>query len=544
MERSSVQRLMIALAVAVVFATSLPVPFISWDDPIYVTASTRTQTPGWAGFFDVWSSSAAWRGETIEFFPLRDTAYWVLWQLVGPMPAVFHLLSMFVHLAVALMLIELGVAIGLERKTAFWGALLFAVHPVHVESVTWVSGLKDPLCTLLILSSVLSYVRYRREGRQRHFVACLAFMIGALLTKSLGLVTPLLLLGIDWLEGKSSWTQSLRRLAGPAIISALFLVQFVLIGRANGVINPPHGGSWGQHVFLMSWAFARYVQQALVPATFKIHYCFENLGGLFDARLLGIAAVLIAMGLIVRLAFRNRLVGFLLLWFLACLAPVANLIPFPAIMADRYLYAPSIAACFAIAWAFELLAPRLMVPARAALIVLFGLVTLGRGVFWQDERNLWEEAVEGDVCLEDHLPQAAVMYAKYAESIVNDDPSSALTAYRKAVTHRAFRDLDATSRATHLSGAAHAARQAKDEALAQQWLQQAIAQRPEADIMWGLGVLNLGDGKLQGAERLAVALSVEPARYCPVLEKLFAAGPALVEISRLVELRAACAVPR
>lgn len=540
MEKSWVQRVLIVLAVAVVFSTSLPVPFISWDDPIYVTASTRTQTPGWAGLVEVWNSSAAWRGEAIEFFPLRDTAYWVVWQLVGPRPAVFHLLSVLVHAAVAVLLIELGVAIGLARKTSFWGALLFAVHPVHVESVTWVSGLKDPLCALLIIASVLSYARYRREGLRGHYVACLAFMVGALLTKSLGLVTPLLLLGLDWLENRLSF----RRLAGPVMISALFLVQFVLIGRANGVINPPHGGSWGQHVFLMSWAFARYVQQALVPATFKIHYCFENLAGLFDARLLGIAAVLIALVLVTRLARTNRLVGFLLVWFLACLAPVANLIPFPAIMADRYLYAPSIAACFAIAWGLELLAPRLMVPARAALILLFGLVTLGRGMFWQDERNLWEEAVEGDVCLEDHLPQAAVMYAKHAESIVAEDPSGALASYRKAVTHRAFRELDATSRANHLAGAAFAARQAKDEALAGQWLQQAIAQRPEADILWGLGVLHLGDGQLQGAEQLAVALSLEPVRYCPLLQNLFAARPALVEVSRLVELRTACEAPR
>lgn len=539
MERSWAQRAVVAFAAAVVFSTSLPVPFIYWDDPIYVTASARTQTPGLAGFLQLWDSSSAWRGEGIEFFPLRDLAYWAVWQLFGGRPAAFHLLSVLIHLAVAVLVLELGVAIGLSRKTSFWGALLFAVHPIHVESVTWVSGLKDPLCGLLMIAAVLSYARHRREGRRSDYAWCLAFMVGALLTKSVGAVTPALLLAYDWLQPRGSWREALTRLLGPAVISALFLVQFVLIGRANGVLNPPHGGSWGQHVFLMGWAFTRYVQQALVPATFRIHYCFPNLESPLDPRLLGIAAALTALALAVRFSRAHRLAGFLLAWFLACLAPVANLIPFPAIMADRYLYLPSVAACLALGWGLEQLAPRLQGPVRAAIIVIFGLVTLGRGVFWQDEGNLWAEAVEGDVCLEDHLPQAAVMYFKYGESIEDEDPQAALEAYRKGVTHRAFHDLDATSRANFLSGAAFAARQGHDEALAHEWLEGAIALRPDPETMWQLGAMRLTAHQLQGVEQLAVAISLEPARYCPRLEGMLSATPQL-QHPRLEQLRAAC----
>ncbi len=539
MEKSWAQRAVIAFAVAAVFCTSLPVPFIFWDDPIYVTASARTQTPGLAGFLQLWDSTAARSGEGIEFFPLRDLAYWAVWQLVGGVPAAFHLLSILVHLGVALLVLELGVVIGFSRKAAFWGALLFAVHPVHVESVTWVAGLKDPLCGLLMIASVLSYARHRREGRRSDYAWCLAFMVAALLCKSVGLVTPALLLAFDWLEPRGGWRASFARLLAPAVISAVFLAQFLAIGRANGVLNPPHGGSWGQHVFLMGWAFARYVQQSVVPATFKIHYCFPNLESALDPRLWGIAAVLIALGLALRFARTQPRGRFLLVWFLACLAPVANIIPFPAIMADRYLYLPSVAACLALAWALESVAPRLQGLVRVAIVVIFGLVTLGRGLFWQVEGNLWAEAVEGDVCLEDHLPQAAVMYFKYGESIEAEDPSGALVAYRKGVTHRAFRDLDALSRANYLTGAVFAARQAGDEGQATAWLGDAIALRPDAEAMWQLGAMRLRSQQLQGAEQFAVAISLEPARYCPRLVALLDANPSL-QHPRLEHLREGC----
>src|SRR5262245_12724790 len=151
MERPSVQRAVVAFAALVAFTTSLSVPFISWDDTIYVTASARTQTPGLKGLLQVWDSSSAWRGETIEFFPLRDFAYWTTWQLFGAQPLVFHLLSMLVHALVAVLVLELFATLGFSRQLAFWGALLFAVHPVHVESVTWVSGLKDPMCSAFII---------------------------------------------------------------------------------------------------------------------------------------------------------------------------------------------------------------------------------------------------------------------------------------------------------------------------------------------------------------------------------------------------------
>lgn len=531
--------LIVGAAVAA-YLTSLPVPFIFWDDPLYVTGNLRVQAPGLAGLAALWDSGPAWRGEMVEYFPLRDSLYWLTWQLAGALPLAYHLLSLLAHLGVSLSVLPLARRLGFSAATGWWGALLFAVHPAHVEAVTWVSGLKDPVCTLLVIGAVLSYFRFRERGGRGWYAAVLALSLAALLTKSLGLVTPVLLLAVERLYFTSTWRQVAARLALPVLLSGVFLVQFVLIGRANGVINPPHGGSWAQHGFLMAWALVRYVQQAFLPVTFRIHYCFPPLSSALDPRLLGIAAGLTAIALAVRFGRREHRAAALLAWFFACLAPVANVIPFPSMMADRYLYASSLAACLAVPWAAEQLRERVRWLLLVGLAAVFALVTAARGVFWQHEPNLWAEVVEDGACRDDRLVQAAVMYLKHGENL--EDPVAALEAYEVGLSHRAFPELAPTARANFLAGGAAIARRAGQPQLAERWFAQAAAQRPDAELLFGMGLLGLERRPAQSREVVALAVSLDPARWCPKLAEVLARRPALSE-GRLGEVLASCPRP-
>lgn len=558
------QLLAVAAAAMAAFATSATNPFIPWDDNLYVASNPRVQRAGLEGLQALWSANDVWERRFIEFFPLRDSVYWATWQLFGDAPTAFHVVNIVAHAVVSVLVLLLGRKLRLPGAAALWGALLFAVHPIHVESVTWVSALKDPMFTGFMLGSVLSFLRYRERGRARDYVLCVVLMVAALLCKSLALSTPVLLLAIErWLEPRSPWRTSLARVAAPALIAALFLVQFTLIGKINGVVIPPHGGSWGQHVFLMSWALVRYVQQVVAPTSFRIHHCFEPLEGVADPRLLAIVLVLVAIVAAVSFTWRRqRLAGLLIVWFFACLLPVANIVPFPAIMADRYLYSPSVAACLLLGWGLTSLGERRRWMVLAATVVLGG-VTLARGVVWKDHRNLWAEAIEDDACMKDGLTSAVMMYLNHAQW--TPDAQSSLAAFEKALAHPKFEALRLEERVLYLRQGQERALSLGHRELALRWSDEAVRLAPRdpkvwlsrvevmgdpkaaleaaehafglersADTFWTLGLQRLANGQAVGANDVLSGLHLAPRKYCADFLRLLDAqlSPYRAELER------------
>jgi hypothetical protein len=331
----------------------------------------------------------------------------------------------------------------------------------------------------------------------------------------------------------------------------------MLIGRINHVIEPPHG-TWGQHVFLMLWALVRYVQQALAPATFRIHYCFAPWAGGFDLRVAGLIGAAVGLVALFVLARRVRFFGFLMAWFFACLGPVANIIPFPAVMADRYLYASSIAACLGVAWGVSFLAQRLHRPLLIGATVVLALVTVARGVFWSNPDDLWAEVVEDGACQEDTLTASTVMILKAAQSLEARDPAASLDFYAKGFSHKGFASLSPLDRSTPYSRAGLLAHRVGREDLALEWSKQAVTLEPSraaawlyratsindpvigldaawrafrldpsAESAWVLGVMRLLNGDDGGAALVADAVRLDRDWYCPRLKETLESRPQL-----------------
>jgi len=576
LERRLVQVAIVVLAAVAVYATSLKVPFLAWDDTYYVTLSGRTQHQGLAGFLNLWSLDDVWAGRFLEFFPLRDSVYWTVLQLFGRNPVPFHIVSIIAHALASALVLALAYRLGFPQRIAFWGSLLFAVHPIHVESVAWIASLKDPMFMSFILGSLLFYASYRERTQPRHYALALGCLVAALLVKGIAICTPLLFVAIERLsKSKTPWRLVLMRVTGPAVIAAIFALQFVMVGRAANAITAPHGGSWANHAFLSAWAFVRYVQQAFVPASFALHYCFRPASGPTDVRLLLIIATLVTA--VVLFAFargRASLVALLIAWFFICLAPVANVIPHSALMADRYLYAPSVASCLAISY----LVSRLPGVARPILLgsiaVVFAGVTLLRGVVWQSEANLWQEVVQNPACQEDSLPTTAVAFLKHAG--FQKDPQSALQAYGTGIQHVGFRSLLPQDRCYYLASASRAALAIGDRQrargyaeratqtcphLASSWasLASAVASvdppaavesanrayrlAPHAGNQWQLGQARLAAGDPGGAEDVGAAVMRAPQRLCGAFDGWLAQLPA-GQRGGLQQAQAVCASRR
>ena len=149
----------VALLVAATLAVFAPVMLqggFFWDDYELIVNNPLVHSPG--GLRDFWFST-----KNFDYFPLTSTTFWIEWRVWGNWAQPYHVLNVLLHLGSALMLWRIFRE--LKVPGAFWGALLFAVHPVNVESVAWISERKNTLSMFLASLSLLLYLRFERDRR-------------------------------------------------------------------------------------------------------------------------------------------------------------------------------------------------------------------------------------------------------------------------------------------------------------------------------------------------------------------------------------------
>lgn len=553
MERTSPPRLwpldaLLLVLCVVAFGPGMPGGLIRYDDSIYIFRNTELLgRPGWAGLAAVWDGSRAWSGQFVEFFPLRDSVYWLLFQRWETWGLPYHLASLAFHVLSSVLALRLALVLGLSRWAAAAAALLFAVHPIHVESVEWASGLKDPMYTAFLFGSLLVFARLRERPRPWLLPLSLLLFIGALLVKSMALSLPLLLVAMErWVGTPTPWRVIAQRLSGVVVISALFLVQFVLIGKANAAVVGPHGGDWSSHLVLSAWAQVKYLKQALMPSTFRLIYCFEPPTGLTDPRLLVAVLLLAAVGFLLWWWRRQPLLRFGIVWYFACLLPVSNVVPFPAVMADRYLYAAVFGVCVVLALLLERLSERGRGPVLIAAVGALTLTCAMRSALWLDEENLWAETDEDPACLVDRSRPA--VDAHLLRFRATKDPRVALQAIERALATPGLEQsshlCDALQNGALLTAelgepergeawARSAVERCPAEALSWSALAQALrrhqpalaldaAQRawrlePNPSAQALVGLLRVEAGQAAGKDLVLEAVKQDPAQVCPAL---------------------------
>jgi tetratricopeptide (TPR) repeat protein len=189
-----------------------------WDDDRHITRSDLRSAEGLSRiWFDL--------GATQQYYPLTHSAFWVLQRLWGDDTLGYHLMTIILHVFSAFL-----VAILLERLAvpgAWLAALLFALHPVHVESVAWISELKNTLSGVLYLSAALAYLHFDSSRRKLPYALAMVLFILALLSKTVTATLPAALLVVFWWQrGKLNWRRDV-----------LPLLPFFMLGAAGGLLT-------------------------------------------------------------------------------------------------------------------------------------------------------------------------------------------------------------------------------------------------------------------------------------------------------------------
>jgi protein O-mannosyl-transferase len=160
-----------------------------WDDDIMLTENRFVKAPD--GLRAIWFST-----KLPDYFPMTSTALWLQWRVWGNHATGYHLVNIFLHALGAVMLWR--VMIRLKVRGAWFAAALFALHPVNVESVAWITELKNTLSMVFYAVSVYSFLRFEDSEQRRWYGVALGAFALALLSKTAVAPLPVVLLGLAW----------------------------------------------------------------------------------------------------------------------------------------------------------------------------------------------------------------------------------------------------------------------------------------------------------------------------------------------------------
>ncbi len=413
---------LVVLVVAVYWPT-VKFDFVNWDDPWYVINNPLIRSWHPSNLMQV-----ATQVVTRNFAPATIASFLVDHTVWGLWPGGYHLTNVFLHAINSVLVYVLVVQLSRNRSIGWATAALFALHPVQIETVAWISSRKGLLSASFILSSLICWLRPERTGKQEGLG--LLFLGLALLSKAIAVVVPPVVLLYDMLICRRSFAESLARQFIPGLM-ALWLLLATMSAQTTIV-----GGVRGH--FALNKLQILAVDSVIVWRYMGMLAWPDQLCVLYDPPVSGIALKMTAaivgwlvVSLVVwRCRRRYPMAAFACAMFALFLIPVLNLFPITTLMNDRYLYLPSVPV-FALAAAG--LARVLKVTDsqavcelthdwadKARTCLMWGTVTAG--VFgcavmtarhlpvWRNGRSLWTHTVQ-------HVPQLPVVQIQLANTL-------------------------------------------------------------------------------------------------------------------------------
>lgn len=410
--------LILAIAAFTVFANTLDGDFV-YDDKRQILKNPLIQDAtlyGKALTSDVWAFKGDGSIAASNYF--RPTFVLLLifnFGLFGTNPFGWHLLNIFLHIGVCLLGFLLLRKWNLDDFTAFGIALLFAVHPVHTESVAWISGSPDLLFGLCFLASVWFAdnfaKRYSIEANEKHgakyyldLIFALIFYAFALGSKEVGILCfPIFAL----IFAKESGKSNAIKLTIPFLICAVvyFVARYFAIG---GISHPTEDAvSFGDTIFTIPSMFVFYLKQTIFPLWLGANHPLRPIGGFdfvnFLIPLIVSVAVLIGFYFLAKRSFVQK-IGLAI--FILTLLPAMNAsgFMFEQIVHDRYLYFPLLGFLMLVLPFFaEMLNKFVGEKGKSAFIALIILLAVPLSIktysynkIWKNELALWKQAVEID----------------------------------------------------------------------------------------------------------------------------------------------------
>ena len=389
------------LSTYVVFCGTLSNLFVHDDIPQVLENPFLRNLGMWTRIFtgSVWSFRGPAQHDNM-YRPLQFITYWALYRLKGPDPVIFHFFLLLFYAASVWLVFRLAHTLLGNSLAAFVGALLWGMHPLHVETAAWISALPDLGAAFFYLLGFLLFVHADRSVDRpirRHILAAAAYF-PALFFKEMALSFPLLIL-VYWFffPGKHSWkSKVIHATIYAAPVAAYSAIRIAVLGRF----------SEAPHLFQASWrlgagAVALLGENAKLffwPVHLSIFRSF-NLATSMHSPWPEISLLILVAALFLRK--REPMVGFLIIWWGVTLLPCLDIRQVNAAVSDRFSLLPTVGPCLVLAYfALDWLPRRVSHPQTTPALLLAVVVLMALWIVqdvrtvrhWHDNVSLWDQA--------------------------------------------------------------------------------------------------------------------------------------------------------
>lgn len=386
--------------------------FILWDDPEYVTQSPHIKEVNLKTFFGEFYFS--------NYHPLTLLSYAIDYKIFEFNPFGYHLENLFLHLINTVLVFYF--IFFLTRKTQFFAAaitaLFFAIHPMHVESVAWVSERKDLLYTMFFLASIISYIFYLQKislpigkgrGWASYFFSLILFLLSCF-SKGQAVTLSLVLLLIDFYYGRKFTMKIIAEKIPFFVLSVIFGILAIKAQGSQSAINENYYSNFTS-LFFGSYGLLIYLWKLVLPIKLSGAYPYplnpdRSMPSYFYLMPFIIGILLFIFYKIFK---KEKKFWFGILFFVATISVVLKFIPVgDTIVAERYSYLAYVGLFFTIgSFTEKIISPSPTLPIGKGeskrkfvfvflgiVTILFSILTFNRAKIWKDSFSFWGNVIE------------------------------------------------------------------------------------------------------------------------------------------------------
>ncbi|MBN2019419.1 MAG: tetratricopeptide repeat protein [Sedimentisphaerales bacterium] len=442
------KQLFLLISISLVIATLIayePIRhngFVSFDDHSYVTENPNV-SGGITQRSIIWAFTKYYAS---NWHPLTWLSHMMDCELYGLKPLGHHITNLIIHIANSLFLFLMTAKMTGKIWSSVFVAAAFALHPLHVESVAWVSERKDVLSGFFWMLTILAYIHYvKRPGATRYMLILLFFILG-LMSKPMLVTLPFVLILLDYWplhrihnmklkaerrddavsespDSQFSILNSVIEKIPFFVLSAVSCAVTLIAQKRSGTVVSL--SEWPLHIRVVNalGSYFKYIVKMAYPKNLAILYPIQEKISV-DAALLAVVGIIFIL-VMLRRGRPWLFVG--LLWYLVTLLPVIGLVQTGSqMMADRYTYIPSIGIFIIIAWCAEEITVKKHIPktitAAVMIVLLIVMVLLTRiqTGYWKNTTTLFGRAVaviKNNYVMLDNLGRYLVKQGNYEDAL-------------------------------------------------------------------------------------------------------------------------------
>lgn len=363
------------------------------DDDMYLLKNPYLKDFSWQGLVRIFSDFYEF-----NYHPLTTVTYWLQYRWFGLDAGAYHTFSLLVHLVNVYLVWVVGRQLGLGKWGGAMAAALFAWHPMHVESVAWISERKGLLSTCFMLLSMHAWLSYSARNVRLHYWAALFYFILALLSKSAAVPLPLVLLLVNWWQGYKINMKTYVRLWPFVALSLLFGVLAIMSQKSGGAVNDLVS-QYGiiDRIFMFCWGALYYVLQLPMPFKLSALHYYPNPGELPWYWYISLPVLVVLIWAIWRQRNYRREVVFSFLFFAISISVMLQVIVVgAAYAAERYTYFTYLGFFMVLAKLCDGEYAYARTVARNALLGLLGMYAItswGRVGDWRDTDSILADII-------------------------------------------------------------------------------------------------------------------------------------------------------